>query len=374
MKNKHIFKNIVFPKKLRKLKELLAPYSKRVYLVGGSVRDLLLGKKPHDFDIEVYDINQEQFEKLMNEIGAKGVGKSFFVFKLYDIDISLPRIENKTGNGHKDFEVTICNDERTASLRRDFTMNAMMLNLFTNELLDFHNGQVDLKNKIIRHVDDSKFVEDNLRVLRAIRFSASLGFDIAPKTKKLIKKLSLDYISKHRIAEELVKIFQTKNQDIAVKYLNELGLFKKLFGINLDKKTEVFFGKKVRRSFLLTRDKRQFLYILRGRFNVKEKILEDLALPKAFKSCFEQPYKENADRRFLLKMSFSMPISSWLGANTKRIIYIAKENGIYEKTIDIKINGKDIIKEGFVGEAIGKEIERKKDFIVDQILKGELKR
>lgn len=124
MKNKHIFKNIVFPKKLRKLKELLAPYSKRVYLVGGSVRDLLLGKKPHDFDIEVYDIDQEQFEKLMNEIGAKGVGKSFFVFKLYDIDISLPRIENKTGNGHKDFEVTICNDERTASLRRDFTITS----------------------------------------------------------------------------------------------------------------------------------------------------------------------------------------------------------------------------------------------------------
>ena len=111
------------------------------------------------------------------------------------------------------------------------------------------------------------------------------------------------------------------------------------------------------------RDKRQFLYILRGRFNVKEKILEDLALPKAFKSCFEQPYKENADRRFLLKMSFS-----------KRIIYIAKENGIYEKTIDIKINGKDIIKEGFTGEAIGKEIDRRKDLIVDQILKGELKR
>lgn len=59
---------------------------------------------------------------------------------------------------------------------------------------------------------------------------------------------------------------------------------------------------------------------------------------------------------------------------TKRIIYIAKENGIYEKTIDIKINGKDIIKEGFTGEAIGKEIDRRKDFIVDQILKGELKR
>ena len=73
-------------------------------------------------------------------------------------------------------------------------------------------------------------------------------------------------------------------------------------------------------------------------------------------------------------MSFSMPIFSWLGANTKRIIYIAKENGIYEKTIGIKINGKDIIKEGFVGEAIGKEIERRKDLIVDQILKGELKR
>ena len=99
---------------------LLKPYTKRAYLVGGAVRDILMNKTPTDFDIEIYDITPQEFEKIMDKINAKGVGKSFFVYKYKNFDLSLPRIENKTGHGHKGFSVKLTNDEKTASLRRDF--------------------------------------------------------------------------------------------------------------------------------------------------------------------------------------------------------------------------------------------------------------
>ena len=113
--------------------------TKRAYLVGGVVRDLLLNAPINDLDIEVYDINLNEFEKIMKSIGAVGVGKSFFVYKFGDIDVSLPRIETKVGDLHNSFEVSITQDERTASSRRDFTLNAMMINIFTGGFLDFHS-------------------------------------------------------------------------------------------------------------------------------------------------------------------------------------------------------------------------------------------
>ena len=107
-----------FRNQIENAKALLRPYTKRAYLVGGSVRDMCLNMPLHDLDIEVYDISPERFEALMCESGAVGVGKSFFVYKLGDIDFSLPRIERKSGVGHAAFDVEVCNDEKEASKRR----------------------------------------------------------------------------------------------------------------------------------------------------------------------------------------------------------------------------------------------------------------
>ena len=215
-----------FFSRLIPIKELLYPYTKRIYLVGGCVRDLLLGKEPNDIDIEVYDINPKDFDEIMQKAGANGVGKNYFVYKFDDFDLSLPRTENKTGIGHKAFDVSYCNNEKEASLRRDFTINAMMLNIFTGELLDFHGGKNDLERGIIRHVDDKKFAEDSLRILRGIRFASKFGFEIAPETMQIMEDLSLEDISPERIGNELIKIFETDRQDLAVRNFWLLGLFK----------------------------------------------------------------------------------------------------------------------------------------------------
>lgn len=151
--------------KLNQARELLWPHTKRAYAVGGCVRDMLLGKKNTDFDIEIYDIPPAKFDEIMKERGASGVGKNYFVYKLDGFDLSLPRTENKTGKGHKAFEVSYCNDEKSASMRRDFTINSIMINIFDGQILDFWNGTKDLKRGILRHIDDEKFCEDSLRVL-----------------------------------------------------------------------------------------------------------------------------------------------------------------------------------------------------------------
>ena len=81
--------------KLKEITDFLKPYTSRAYLVGGAVRDILMNKTPNDFDIEIYDISPTIFEKLMEKLGAKGVGKNFFVYKYKNFDLSLPRIENR---------------------------------------------------------------------------------------------------------------------------------------------------------------------------------------------------------------------------------------------------------------------------------------
>ena len=125
--------------------DFLAPHTKRAYLVGGSVRDMLLGREIYDFDIEIYDIKPEFFDTLMQKLGANGFGKSFFVYKFKNYDLSLARTENKVRSGHKGFEVSVCDDEKLGARRRDFTINSMMINIFNDEFLDFYGGLKDLK-------------------------------------------------------------------------------------------------------------------------------------------------------------------------------------------------------------------------------------
>ena len=163
----------------------------KAWLVGGCVRDLLLEIKPKDFDIEVYGLKFEQLESILKPLGrTEHVGKHFGVSKLWlngmELDIALPRTEQKTVAGHRGFSVESNPDlsPETAALRRDFTINAMMFDPLDNRLLDFHGGQDDLTNKKLRHVSPA-FTEDPLRPLRAMQLAARFQLRLDKKTAEL---------------------------------------------------------------------------------------------------------------------------------------------------------------------------------------------
>ena len=230
---------IKIPKILENILKNLQELGARPILVGGCVRDYFLNKEIKDFDIEIFDFDSlELLEISLKKFGnVKLVGKSFGVLTLkvegYDFDFALPRIEKKVGNSHTDFEV-ITNSNLSfeeAAIRRDFTINAIGYDYFKDEFIDPFNGIDDLKNRIIRHINDKTFIEDSLRVYRAIQFAARFEFDIDEKTKDLCKKIvlsdELSYLPKERIYEEFKKLFLKSNKpSIGFELLRELGLLK----------------------------------------------------------------------------------------------------------------------------------------------------
>jgi tRNA nucleotidyltransferase (CCA-adding enzyme) len=183
------------PEELRAVLKAIRPPG-RPRLVGGCVRDWLLGLEPKDFDVEVAGVDFEALHRVLAPFGATDVvGRSFGVIKLRlaggEYDFSLPRRESKTGAGHRGFAVSP--DPRLgdaeASARRDFTINAMAYDPFTDAVIDPHGGQADLRACVLRHTSPA-FVEDPLRVLRAFQFAARFDFTLAPETTALCRSIS----------------------------------------------------------------------------------------------------------------------------------------------------------------------------------------
>lgn len=185
------------PAELRAMLEALRRVG-RPRLVGGGVRDWLLGLEPKDFDVEVADIDFETLHRTLVRFGATDiVGRSFGVIKVRtpasgtEYDFSLPRRESKTGAGHRGFAVapnsTLSDAE--AAARRDFTVNAIAFDPFTNELIDPHHGERDLRNRVLRHTS-AAFIEDPLRVLRAFQLAARFDFVLAPETAALCRSIA----------------------------------------------------------------------------------------------------------------------------------------------------------------------------------------
>ncbi len=185
----------------------------RAVVVGGSVRDALLGLDPKDFDIEVYGISYDLLAEFLAGRGSVDlVGKSFGVVKLSAAgetwDFSVPRRDSKTGPGHRDFRATFDADitPREAAGRRDFTVNAMAYDPVTGELLDFFGGQTDLRNRVLRATSEA-FSEDPLRVLRGMQFACRFDLTIDPATAEMSRAIAGEYstIARERIAEEFMK-------------------------------------------------------------------------------------------------------------------------------------------------------------------------
>ena len=227
------------PKILEEILINLQKIGAKPILVGGCVRDSLLQIPCKDYDIEIFGIDSvELIEKSLKKFGnVKLVGKSFGVLTLkvddYDFDFALARTEKKIGLGHGDFEV-ITNASLTykqAALRRDFTINSIGYDFFKEEFLDPFNGMYDLENKTLRHISDDTFIEDPLRVYRAIQFASRFKFKINNKTKELCRKMVLNddlkYLARERIYEEFKKLFlKSEKPSLGFELLKELGVLK----------------------------------------------------------------------------------------------------------------------------------------------------
>jgi len=237
-------KMINYPDKINKIFNTLNKHSIKSIIVGGYVRDQLLNINSKDMDIELYDISSfEYLENILKIFGdINTVGKSFGVCKLkydaYDLDFSLPRRDSKVAKGYTGFEVQIDSklDFKTASTRRDFTINAIGYDVINKKILDPHNGLRDLEIKILRAVDNKTFTQDPLRILRAVQLSARLEFSLDKKLfllcQDIVKQNILEELPKERIYEEIKKLLlKSKKPSIGfklLKSLNALRYFKPL--------------------------------------------------------------------------------------------------------------------------------------------------
>lgn len=184
-----------------RIAEKVASFGGRAYYVGGCVRDEVLERESVDIDIEIHGISQEIFKKILADEGtAITIGESFGIYNIkgYDIDFSFPRGDSGTEDPYiGTFE---------AAKRRDLTINSLMKDVLTGQIIDHFGGIKDIEAKTLRHIDDNTFSSDPLRVLRTARFASTLDFEIAEETIDICKKLELSEIAKERIELELKKV------------------------------------------------------------------------------------------------------------------------------------------------------------------------
>ncbi|HEX9545381.1 MAG TPA: HD domain-containing protein [Pyrinomonadaceae bacterium] len=206
----------------------------RALLVGGCVRDLLMQIEPTDWDLEVYGVEPLKLRELLDKFGPVNVvGEAFTVYKLGpDLDVSLPRRERKSGRGHRAFAIEgdPSMSIEDATRRRDFTINAVLQDPLTEEIIDPFNGRADIKAKILRVVANETFAEDSLRVLRAAQLAARFEFEIAPETVELCRAIDLTDIPSERVWAEMEKLLlRSRRPSIGLQWLRDLGVIDQLF-------------------------------------------------------------------------------------------------------------------------------------------------
>ena len=225
---------IVLPQKITELATAVRDSGGKAMLVGGCVRDELMGVRPTDWDVEVYGVEPSRLREILDAAGeVKTVGEAFAVYKIGDdLDVSIPRRERKSARGHRGFVVDgdPSMSFEDASRRRDFTVNAILKDILTGEVVDPFDGQGDIKRKMLRMVSGETFAEDSLRVLRACQFAARFEFDIDEATIELCKQIDVTDLPKERIWGEIEKLLlQAQKPSIGLKWLYDLGVVKQLF-------------------------------------------------------------------------------------------------------------------------------------------------
>jgi len=344
----------------------------KCYVVGGAVRDRLLGRACKDYDIECFGMGVEDFEKAMEHLGAQGVGKSFFVYKYHDLDIALPRTEQKVSSGHRGFEVHLATEEKEASQRRDFTINALMYDIENEQILDFWNGLGDLEHKLLRVVDKNSFTEDSLRVLRAMQFAARFGFKVEEKSCLLCQSISLDDLPKERLFSEFEKMFMGRYLHYGLYYLFTLGIAEKLFDEHMDIKTFISLSRTLQKSQINFVEKLRpyyFLFICKVYFrtDIKE-LLERLGTPNNYAKKVEAiPIPTNITASFIANLSLKEGIVEYVGNYHPAVKAMATKLDVWDRPFDRGVTPTQLMAEGFSGKALGDELKRRTQSKINEL-------
>jgi tRNA nucleotidyltransferase (CCA-adding enzyme) len=200
----------------------------RALVVGGFVRDRLLGRTSKNVDMEVFGIAEAALPGLLARLGrVEAVGQAFAVYKVGGIDVSLPRRESKTGRGHKGFAVTgdPAMSPEEAARRRDFTVNAISWDPLTGEYIDPFHGQQDFERRLLRVVDPATFADDSLRVLRALQLAARYELTMEAESLAVCRRIPLDDLPPERIWGEFEKLLlAAERPSIGFALARELGI------------------------------------------------------------------------------------------------------------------------------------------------------
>lgn len=341
-------------------------------LVGGYIRDALLDIDSKDIDIELYNIKSfSQLENILEEFGdVNSVGKSFGVCKLryedLDLDFSLPRSDSKHSKGHRGFEISIDSslDFKSASSRRDFTINAMGYDVKSKKILDPFNGLIDLNNSLIRAVDLKKFGEDPLRILRAIQFASRFNFKIDEELflecKIMVKNSLLEELAKERIFTEIQKLLLKSMQpSLGLKLAQKLNIVNYIGDYSRLDTLDYFALHKSNNSdndmltflSLLYSSKHIYqIYTITDKVKLIEQIKKNIASKKSFPLDSFNDYELYKLAMEVNIDNFSLYLNaSYLGERYKEILKMkvrAKELGISTKKALPLIQGRDILNLG----------------------------
>jgi len=392
---------ITYPQSLNTIFNKLYKYHIQPVIVGGYIRDALAGIPSNDIDIELYGIDSlQKVEKILQEFGKiNSVGKSFGVCKLLyknlDLDFSLPRKDNKIASGHQGFQITIDThlNFKTAASRRDFTINAIGYDVKNRKILDPYNGRKDLDKKILKAVDNEKFQEDPLRVLRAIvfatRFTMTLEDSLLFTCKEMIRKKLLEELPKERIFQELKKLLiKSKNPSKGFYLLKELGgfsFFKEFNNLDNNEYRDILNALDRLKKLDIT-DEKEFILlafaVITSKFSNKltENFLHRISNEKKFIEKILQLHTitfhlENFNEYDIYKLAKKIDIEFYshylhVTSNKKeKIDYLltkAKELHVLHHPIPALIQGKDLIR-------LGLKPSKKFAMILEQIYEAQMK-
>nr|WP_267916600.1 CCA tRNA nucleotidyltransferase [Borreliella garinii] len=354
-------------KNIIKIGKIFKKNNYEFYLVGGALRDLLLNKQPCDFDFATNATPEEIITLFPNNIktGIKH-GTIGIIFNKKIFEITTYRIEKEYENNRTPKQVEYTKNLIKDLERRDFTINAIAMDIFNFNIIDCYNGKKDLNKKIIRCIGNSnkRLEEDALRILRAARFSSTLNFKIEKNTliSMKYKKENILMISKERIKNEFHKLLEGKNIQKGIYYLKKVDFFKNFF--NLEIKTKL-----IKKTALLSKEKFYLkaitiLTIEKPIKELKEKLTllkfsnKEIKLILFYRSIIDNKnifnIKKLSDIRYLLSKSTRehykeiIDIYKALKGKKKKYSFIVKN--IKRKKLlknplslkDLKINGKDI--------------------------------
>ena len=365
--------------RLQEFLKALSEKGAKTYYVGGYVRDKILGKENKDIDIEIHYITEEEFLDVCKsfDLDIKLCGQAFGVYKAVidgqDIDFSFPRTEKLIGTKHTDFEIIVDPfiGEEKASMRSDFTINALMMDTQSGAILDFHHGMEDLQNKVIRHTSD-KFSEDALRVYRAAQFASRFGFTIAPETLELCKHIDVTHLPQERIQEETYKAFTKGTPSIYFDILKSVGieLVKEYRSIDeVAKKYDVemcmAYLAKCDAGFELTTHKsKKYLELLHFMSDIQEYVCGDYLVHELAKSWVSRKFDDS-----MISTVFDIfSLDTGIDIETEKSEFIQFIKSVKEQYL----TSQELMELGYEGQELGKALKEMKALACQGLTYSEL--